>query len=216
MKKSFLVLVILALAAGGAFAQIGLSTGGGLFFDGSFGNGMEMSLGGKKITTSINNTSFGAYGFFDATYMEASLGFAYGTLKLKGDDGDKSDSDDMGTAMQISFTVLGKYPIDLGVITLFPMLGLSYNLVVSLELKDGYKKSGIEAENLGQLGLLGGIGLDYDLTQSMYLRASLLLHLRFASKHMTDNVDDLKKMRMDANTTLGVGPRIQVGLGFRF
>ena len=73
MKKYLLVLVIFALATG-AFAQVSLSAGGGLIFDWSFNNGIKN--GGDKLGMQI--LSIGGFGFFDATYVEADLYFAYG------------------------------------------------------------------------------------------------------------------------------------------
>jgi outer membrane protein W len=224
MKKNFLVLVILALVAGGAFAQVSLSAGIGAFFDASYGNGMEMANDPIKLTQTMDNTSFGGYVFLDATYVEVGMGFAYGTLKstseLKGTGFFDGSTTTDGSAMQLSFTLLGKYPISLGAATLFPMFGLSYNLILSMggDIGDGLEASDNSAGDFSQLGLLGGVGLDFDLTQSLYLRVSALFHLRLASKYMTDVVNDVKEINSgtNINTTLGIGPRIQLGLGFRF
>ena len=212
--KKIAILALLALVATGAFAQgFQMSAGGGAFFDYSFNNGISGSFSSVDSYLGIRNLSIGAYGFFDATYVEVGVGISYGSLSL-GSEGWGSfvlamlgGSDDFGSAVQLDLTLLGKYPIDLGAFTIFPLLGVSYNMVLSHTI-DG--NSNDSPSDLNQFGILAGAGLDFNLTDSLYLRGEALFHLRFASKF----ADDLSGSGWD--TTLGMGPRIRVGVGYRF
>ena len=209
MKKYLLVFVILALVATGVFAQVSLSAGGGLIFDWSFNNGLK--LGGNK--EAVRMLSIGGFGFFDATYVEADVYFAYGknTWYYKG--GGSSGTDDGGSMIQLGFSLLGKYPFELGSITLFPLLGINYNVVLNAWDPDGNSVTpgGESAVKwLSQFGILGGVGLDFDITDSLYLRGEALLHLRLPMKLMSDMAGGSVK------ATLGVGPVIKVALGYKF
>jgi len=211
MKKSISILALLAIIATGAFAQgfpPPMSAGGGLLFDWSFNNGVETKISGKRAYTGINALSFGGFGFFDATYAEVDVSFAYGLLTLASDADGSKDSKDLGSALQLGFTLLGKYPIGLGGFTLFPLLGADYNLVLSVKNKDGSSES--KPGEYSQFGLLAGAGLDFPLTSALYLRGEALFHLRFASKLMTDIASS------GDSTTLGMGPRIKIGVGYKF
>ena len=211
MKKSIFILVMFTLVTSGVFAQISLSAGGGALFDWSFNNGLSFSEPGfGSVSLSIDNMSPGAYAFFDATFVEAEVNFAYGwmTEKLKAEElgyGSFSYKYTYGS-LQLGFSVLGKFPFDLGFITLFPLLGLDYNIVLAVFDDEFWGDS----MDLNQLGFLAGVGVDYDLTKYLYLRGEALFHLRLPSKLMND-------LSMGGATKdLGIGPRIKVGVGYRF
>jgi len=220
MKKGIIILLLLAFAATSAFAQIiPMSVGGGGLFDWSFNNGVETNIGGKKDFIGKRNMSFGGFAFFDATYAEAEAGFSFGLLTAV----DKKGTDKAGSMLQINFSVLGKYPFDFGKVTVFPLLGASYNMVFAEKDKNGdkgYETFGETMRNVSQFGLLGGAGVDYDLMRYLYLRVELLYHLRFANKETRDLADVLDTSAKfgggSGYATLGMGPKIKVGLGYRF
>jgi len=218
MKRGISILALFAIVATGAFAQWfppPMSAGGGLLFDWSGGNGTKMEALGRSASVDVQNLSFGGFGFFDATYAELDVNFAYGLVKYNVDMfGPKTTED--ANALQLGFTLLGKYPISLAGLpfTFFPLLGVDYNLVLSVDWKDG--KSEKNPGDWSQFGLLAGAGLDYPLTSALYLRGEALFHIRFANKAMSDGVDEYKKAGISAETTLGLGPRIKIGVGYRF
>jgi outer membrane protein W len=120
-----------------------------------------------------------------------------------------SIEEDGGNVLQLGLSVLGKYPFYLGSVTLFPLLGFNYNMVFSWKINgQSYSTPG----DLSQLGLLTGIGADFGLTDSLYLRTEGLFHLRFASKMQ----DDMIRGTTSMSTTFGMGPRIKVGMGIKF
>ena len=222
MKKYCVILVLIALAAAGAFAQnITKSAGAGLLLDYSGNNGMENKAGGITDFIGLRNMSFGGFAFFDIRYAELDLSFSYGSLK---DVIRESGSDYKivftgnvlyDSAIQLGFTILGKYPIAVrnSPIIFFPLFGIDFNLVLSIRDPNGYKYDvyGIKSVDFSQFGLLGGAGFDFIFAGNIFLRAEGLLHLRFASRFMRDFASAL-----DNKTTLGIGPRIKVAFGYRF
>lgn len=217
-KKIVLALLLTALTAAGAFAQLGLSVGVGGLFDMSFRNGIKTEIGDKEVYGGNRNRSIGGYIFFDATYAELDVYFAFGSLSsvLVGADGVKYVNGIDGkekplSATQLGFSLLGKFPINLGGVTVFPLLGLDYNIVLSVKDKDSDEK----LDNPGfynQFGFLAGVGGDFNLSKSLFIRAEGLFHLRLASKTFKDVAEDNDK----AKATWGMGPQIKLGLGFRF
>jgi len=215
MKKRIAILVALALVATGAFAQFSMSTGGGLLANPSFNNGVDIEGGGVSGSVGLDITSIGGFAFFDVTYVELDVSFAYGiaTMYTKGAAVD-SGTDDTNI-MSVGFTLLGKYPINLGKITIFPLLGVEYNLVLWEKdgMGDGYKPM-----DLSQLGFQGGVGLDFGLTNKLFLRAETLFQLRLPNKVMNDTADESDKSLGsygNADATFGMGPVIKVGVGFK-
>jgi len=205
MKKRISILVLLAFVAAGAFAQrVGMSVGGGLLFDYSANNGVSAA----DYYAGIRNSSFGGFIFFDATYAEVDVSFARGNLTSVYEKGNNSGTADMGSAMQLGFSLLGKYPVRRGYFTFFPLLGVNYNVVLSGSDPDGNKFD--KPGNLSQFGIQGGAGMDYNLTHALYLRGEALFQLRLASKTMNDAATG------DTSTTLGMGPVVKVALGYRF
>jgi len=218
-KKVLMSLVLLTMVTASAvFAQgISLAAGGGLLLDWSVNNGIKVEYHGESLSISLDNLSFGGFGFFDATYAEADVSFAYGSLTgtEKGRIGSHSASgtEEKESALQLGFSLLGKYPIKLGGFTIFPLLGFNYNIVLSAWDKNGKP----DDDDLSQFGFLAGAGLDFPFTDALFLRAEALFQLRLAGKSQHDAAEDLKKATpYDVNTTLGLGPRIKVGVGYKF
>jgi len=211
MKKKIGMVVVFAFLTASAFA---LSVGGGLLFDYSANNGLETNIAGNDLYTGIRNTSFGGFVFFDATYVEADISFAYGSLTLVTEMPGISSTDDFGSVLQLGFSILGKYPFHLGSVTLFPLLGFNLNAVVSGSDNEGNKFT--DAGDLSQFSLQAGIGLDYHFTDSIFLRAEGLFQLRFASKYQDDMMTFLNKGGGGWDTTFGMGPVIKVAVGYKF
>jgi hypothetical protein len=182
-----------------------MSAGGGLLFDYSLNNGVERD----SQYMGIRLLSFGGFGFFDATYGELDVNFAYGSVTVVRDFGDKN-TEDGGSMLQLGFTLLGKYPLSLTGLpfTLFPLLGVDYNLALSVKDKDGYSED--HPGDFSQFGILAGAGLDFPLTNALYLKGEVLFHFRFASKQMKDSAAGI-----GGDTTFGMGPRIKIGVGYR-
>jgi len=220
MKKYIFILALIAIAATGAFAQwfpLHMAAGGGLLFDWSGNNGFEATYVGYHYKENLQVLSFGGFGFFDATYAELDVGFAYGswTHVLS------SSTIDGGSALQLGFTLLGKYPIDLGNFTIFPLLGADYNMVLSggEELPSHYFTKNPGDRN--QFGFLAGAGLDYPLpfSDALFLRAEVLFHLRFPSKASKDSAEHYVNNDVGRHLNgmnFGMGPRIKISVGYRF
>jgi outer membrane protein W len=79
-----------------------------------------------------------------------------------------------------------------------------------------------KVSELNQFGLLGGLGADYDINSSLFIRGQVMLQMRFANKNAKDTVKILRSNQpstynsRNIQTTLGLGPVIRVGVGYRF
>ena len=214
MKKHIFILVLLALAATGAFAnEFSLSAGGGALFDWNFDNGYEYGSNSYAVEDVM---AFGGFAFFDATYAELDVNFTYG-LRQSVSNVSSVQNGANGNYMALGFSLMGKFPIDLGPVTIFPLLGGSYNMVLVDKDKDGKSVSDVAnssytSMNLSQFGGLAGAGLDIIFSDLLFLRAEALFHFRFPNKYTSDKADTFD----GGKTTFGMGPRIKVGLGFRF
>jgi len=161
-KNIILMLLMAAFLAGGAFAQINMSAGLG----GNFGVHMTSYSGDGDNPKPIIGGGFHA--FFDATYAMAKAGMFIGG---------QAWGDTSVTLTFFSLGLLGKYPIDLGSFTLFPMLGFEYNLFMSASAEGGK----LNRADMALLGgsrdmfiLQAGAGADFNITDNIYLRPSLL------------------------------------------
>jgi opacity protein-like surface antigen len=112
-----------------------------------------------------------------------------------------------GTFSALDLSLLGKYPFSLGRITVFPLLGFDYQIVVSA------KVDGVKADKPGDLSSFGfdfGGGLDFPLTDHLFLRGELLYAIRLPSK----NLKDAKDASPDSKYILGNGPTIKIAVGY--
>jgi len=220
-KKVLLVAVMAALVAGGAFAQVSL--GGGFSMDGGSLGSTEAKATGFKVNTSLDAWNFGGHLFLDVTYAELSFGFLGGPFSTKftmEEEGDKEDQTIDGSSTAMDISLLGKYPIDLGSMSLFPMLGVGYSAVLSASDKDGKDMFGggdTKAGDLSNFRLLLGIGGDVTITNNLFFRSSLLGSLRFASKVIDDMTKSMDTMDGgSAKSGLGFGVALKLALGYKF
>ena len=204
-KKIVLALLMAALLAGGVFADGLLSAGGGLLFDLSGNNGFKNG----DAYYGMRNTSFGGYAFFDATFVEVDVSFARGSLTAVEEAEGVSISENFGSTMQLNVSLLGKFPIfHLLNVSLFPLIGINYNMVFSLKDPGGTSYS--DPGDMSQIGILGGIGADFGLGSSLYIRAEGMFQVRLPSKWQKDEAN-----YADMATTFGLGPRVKAGIGIK-
>ena len=208
-----LVLVLLALAAGGAFAQ--MSVGGGLYLASDFGGGITGKvLGAADVTMKFPYFGVGAFGFFEPfPYLDISAAFFYGfggieTIAAGG----KPQTID-GTYSALDLGVTGKFPIAVSdALSVYPALSLTFRSFTTMETKDKtYNASDMSAF----WASLGG-GMDYSLDEKLYIRVNLLYGARLSSKIEDDLIKASKGIGLtDATTVLGHGLIFKAGIGYR-
>jgi hypothetical protein len=205
-KRSLMVLVLAALvAAGGVFAQnIALSAGGGGLIGGDFGGGVEAS--GTKIETPYFGG--GGFAFFDATYAELSLAISGNGGKFK-----TSGSGDVDFSLvNLNIGLLGKYPFAINdTLSFFPLLGIDYQVTLSAKQGDNEVD---EPGDFSALWIKFGGGVDYSITESLYLRLDALYGIRLANKFENDMKDNIPGA--DVKPLLGHGLTVKVGVGYKF
>jgi len=182
------------------------SVGGGAFFDLNLKSSMSIL---SMPIYKLDLMGLGAFAFFDAKYVELSVGPSFGIAKYENEYGRSFDL----KLIQLDVNVLGKIPINLsgGQIVIFPLLGLSYNHpLFGISGTDSLNKA---LSDLGQLGALGGVGLDFYLSSSIYLRGEGLFHLRLPP---WPALKDGLGMTGDTKFSFGMGPRVKLGVGYRF
>ena len=119
--------------------------------------------------------------------------------------------------MGLGFGILGKYPFNFGKVTAFPLMGVEYRLALSVKDKDGNIIDDIPgaddaSSDYSALWFQLGGGVDYALTDALYLRGSALYGIRLANKVETNEVDD----DPDASARLGHGLTVKVAIGYKF
>jgi len=186
MKKSISILVLLVLLSLGAFAQeFSLSAGGGIQFD----LGIPIQDGVDGVGYQI-----GGFGFFDATYGELDVAFGYyGQTEYE-----------LG-GLNLSFSLLGKYPFYVGPVTLSPLAGARLNLPLTASY-NGNKVDDFNTMDNANIDILTGVGVDTLLGSSIYLRTQALLTFGFKQFGAPDELDTLQS----------IGPTIKVGIGYKF
>jgi hypothetical protein len=159
-----------------------LSTGAGGLFVMGFGGSYDGD-DTKKMTLDIGG---GGFAFLDATFVELSVGYTYGRTTLRTEIGDETtkDSDAFGV---FDVDLLGKYPVNLGKISLFPLFGVNYQHAFSPE-----------DENVWRIRFGGG--MDYKFTEKLYLRGQTLFGVRLPWEN-----DDGLDLNIDYRTRLAFG-----------
>jgi len=219
VKKIFLALLVLTLAAGGAFAQISMGFGGNLAVNSDY---IKLSLGNVSSEATVTTTGVGLFAFFDASFVEVDIGLLFGSQKSKSSSSSGgSQTIDGPDVSYLTLGVYGKYPIAVSSFTLFPMLGIQ--LDIGLSAKQTINGTTYEADSkdlpdaLNMFWVKLGVGADFNLSDKMYIRPSFLFGLNFGTKDNNDAVNSYKSSYgsiLDV-TNIYSGLDIRVALGFR-
>ncbi|MDR2483568.1 MAG: outer membrane beta-barrel protein [Treponema sp.] len=209
-----------------------LSAGGRIFYNGIFGISESKWTGysgdGKEeyfkyaVEPFIYLANgFGIGGFFDAAYVEIGMDLIFGSFKPGYD---SFDGDFEMNSTQFGFSILGKYPIALGPVTVFPLAGFDYQIYLSgeseflggkLDRDDLVALLGRDYKDLfDAFSLQVGGGLDCRLTDKLYLRGEVLLNFKLDSKYEAKLRKEAKDY-LDSFSLFNFGPRISIGMGYK-
>jgi opacity protein-like surface antigen len=243
----FAVLPVFALFG----ADFSLSLGGGGFLGGLFtrytlnARGTVAGIPVKVVSKQeLNQFTYGAYLFLDATWAECSVSIHGGAGTYQEDmsadspqEGTVFGSDGRGAGSEImaGFALLGKYPFRLSrQFAVFPLAGIEYHIALreyrnpekfkAYDRTDGIRESdskgkayGLSAWNSFFIDI--GAGLDFNLNPRLFLRAELLYAFRLMTPFELDALEKVKKMTGAPDPKLAgltSGPILRFGLGYRF
>jgi hypothetical protein len=228
MKKVLVLLVLATVIGTAAFAipAFGLSAGAGGLFQAGFGGGIKVEDGGVEVKVTLPTLGGGGYGFLDLTFAEIDVAFQIGSLKpeYEGPGGIGFDDIDLSYTA-LNFGILGKYPFEFGQLTAFPLAGVDYQYVLSAKDEDGDKYEGFDgngngkASDFSSLWIRLGGGVDYNITDALYIRGEALYGIRLASK-VEGDIEDMVKLlvgnAIDVSKNLGHGLLVKIGVGYKF
>lgn len=224
MKKLLVIAALLALTFT-AFGQVQLSAGAGASFAPVwYSDSIEVGPLSSKTTQSLNVIT--AKAFVDATYVEVGVGFATNLKKQKATgtfvglpltDYDVNEDGPVGT--WIAIQALGKYPFKVGSFEIFPLAGIEYDLNLSYKDPDGNDlKEGMSSDqkaNLNMFWIKAGVGADFSVSESIYIRPEALFGYKLLSKLESDDIKDIKDLGgTEKTSTMSVN--VGVAVGFKF
>ncbi len=186
--KRLLVIVLLAALAVSAFGlDIDLSAGAGMTFGGFTATQYyeDYLVIYDELKIQGATAPFGFMTWFDATYGTVAVGFrANGNIHTTttsdgffGPDSSEADTDQRWGYLSIS--LMGRYPFALGPVSLFPLLGIEYDLnlywkdAAGADLKAGLPDA--EKAWLNQVWFKAGAGADIVLWKNLFVRPLVLL-----------------------------------------
>ncbi|MDR2021223.1 MAG: hypothetical protein LBQ14_10725 [Treponema sp.] len=227
MKKAITLSIFILVLAGGAFAlnppPFTFSIGGGIFYAGDYKEAeasRQTTLSSVPIEYSpygkTDLSSFGFFGFFDATYFEVNLGYFAGQRKTNIV---VPTEDSLFTGLIIG--VFGKYPFVFGKISVFPLLGVEYQLFLSGRVSGlGPIPISTDTEDFNAFWYKFGFGADFALTETLFLRGEFL----YGFRQNTNAEDELERIciamypssPVSVDQGVGHGPSLKFAVGYKF
>ncbi|GMO63537.1 MAG: hypothetical protein Ta2A_10560 [Treponemataceae bacterium] len=200
-----------------------MMAGGGAGFNGA------VNAAGMKEEMEYKTKSFDVGGFIfgDFTFAELTAAYVYQTGKVY-------DQKMFGTGVSgekdyithnVVIDLLGKYPFELNEkLSVFPALGAGVKLAVG-----GNASSDKEHDVLWGLSIKGGVGLDYNITDALYIRCEALYAFQLASdkKATLKEFDGINKVakgvgydrdftKFEAqNKGYYMGPQLKLAVGYK-
>jgi hypothetical protein len=211
MKRIALVLILVVLATA-AFA-IDLSAGLGATV-GYFSESATVSIPAlASATVTVGGVPLGFMAFFDATYVQASVGYMTmvglhmsGSSTILGVTSAIPDQAITANVGELALTVLGRYPIKMKGFTLSPMLGIEYDIDL------------VNNADVGDLNLFwfkGGVAADFMVSKKVYIRPELLLGFALLTQAQKDALDAATAAGLSA-TTANFMAQLSVLVGYKF
>ena len=209
------------------------SLGGGVLLDigrlGSVGRENQNPLDWRLDEFGIRYLGFGGWFFADARFVELSIGIMGGPLTVRERNawtnitwsGDETQ-EIQGSFIALDISLLGKFPFALGRsgVSLFPLAGIGYSIVLASNV-DGRMNMGSRmlfvenAASLSTFSIKFGGGADFDLSENVFLRTSVLGNYRFAAGRFSEVADDMENPpNLNVNNG-GLGVTVKLGIGFR-
>jgi hypothetical protein len=189
--------------------HIDVSSGVGGVIEAGFGGGVTYS---DSVRIKMPYTAVGAYLYLDVTFAEIFVCYSAGNGQWVG--GDKVDM----PRTYVNAGLFAKYPFDIyDRVKIFPLFGLDYETSISGKVKypDGSESVFDGAEDRPEANALSsrwykfGGGVDFDMGQTIYLRAEFTYGLRAANAFE-------KSHEPDARAESGSGIAVKIGVGAMF
>lgn len=219
MKKQTIIILMTLFCITEGYAYEG-SIGGGIGLE-RYTSTINVEYLGQSETHERTMNRFVLEGFIETTYVQVGIGYVN---TLSGEVSNSSTSADLDiTYTHLSLHMYGKYPIEMKGFVLFPMVGFEY--MANLEYKDhenNDEKSDLTEEgqdNLNEFWVKLGLGGDFDLNESSYIRITGMFGYKFQSEYekslikdyITDNEDDgldISWTTMDVEFGVSIGFRL--------
>ena len=206
--KKLTIFLVMSVFAFGLFA-IDMSVGGGFAVSPSFYTGSS-TVSGETVKMSMQQGNVNVYGFFDATYVEASVGLLFGFPSVKtkvsvGGDSEK-DTEKGFSSMGLSIAAMGKYPIALGKVIISPMAGIEYNLNLSYKIDGEDAKEFMDDDmkaDLNDLWFKLGASADFAITESLFVRPVALFAIGTKKNVLDDLFDSQFNYKFDIGCSVG-------------
>ncbi|MDR2049203.1 MAG: hypothetical protein LBP69_07085, partial [Treponema sp.] len=124
-------------------------------------------------------------------------------------------------SFNIGFSVLGKYPFQLGRIILFPLAGIDYivYLTGTYPKADLWKTNGVHqntAADFNTLWFKFGGGVDIPLKERLFVRVEALYGFGLENKFQKNGEDEAATQLGKVNWGWVNGPTVRVGAGYKF
>jgi hypothetical protein len=198
MKRLLSVLALVCLAAGVFAADVSLGVGGSVSY---YSWHLTESAGGLSGEADVTRVPFNFMAFADMTYLQIAVG--YRTFH----GGHETDTDpingvtdydyDQWSGSYASLAAYFKIPLRLGSITLFPMIGVEYDIALSGTYSDGTAWTSQTKSDSDEFWIKGGFGLDFSVSTQLYLRPELTVGYKLLNTPEKDMVDAEKALGYD-------------------
>ena len=241
MKKILVFLLLILLPKNAFAADFSFSTGAGALAGYTFTR-YTLEGGPMKSSQNMDRLNYAGFVFLDAVYVEFSVLFQGGNYNYMENMiyNVSSLKDSIGTGAEtfIGLALIGKYPISISEkISWFPMFGIEYYITLMqrrhpdgdlvydrskgqlIEDRDKDNKPyPLSAWNAFWIDV--GAGLDFNLSNSFFLRSELLFNFRLPTQYELGALQVVKNPPMNIQNPkmagLTGGPSLKIGIGYRF
>jgi len=216
-KLSCASIALVLLAVAGRSFALTFSMGAGIAPTYSSSELTASASGGATDRVS-SSVSLASKLFFDITYAEIDIGYMIDHGSTPGVAATITAPSFNGEATYFTIAGFAKYPIDLGGVLIFPLLGAQLNLNLTLtdasgnDLKAGFTPA--QQADLNELWLMGGVGADVILGR-FFLRPEVLVGFKPLSSADSSSLSALQNLGLSSVSLTYLSVSVQLLVGAR-
>ncbi|MBN1501275.1 MAG: hypothetical protein JW982_14040 [Spirochaetes bacterium] len=160
-------------------------------------------LGDKGDPYSTKTNFYEIDAFFDASFLRVSIGYAGNIGDTSYEMGSESGDVEI-TKKTLEFSAFFKYPLAMGYenATFYPMIGINYSNILTLEDEDGEDMS--DDVDLNDFYLMLGVGGDFAVSEKVFIVPSVLFGINLTpDAYDSDAIDSTFSYKFGINVAVG-------------
>jgi hypothetical protein len=204
-----LVLALVCLATVGFAADLSIGIGASGSY---FSSDLKVTSAGSSQDSTATEMPFNFFAYVETTYLQIAVGYRmFDGVDVEDFSG--TTTHDTSSYSYVSLAGYGKFPLQLGFITLIPMIGVEYDITIAATDGSGVSFTSSEKSDVNALWIKAGLGAEIPVSTSFYIRPEFLVGYQLNNQSDQDTISYYKDLGADDASILTLNFELSVLFG---